>query len=167
MAMPQAAPPTVGTTDTGDTEYAEPAKELDGSEHEASRVLIRRVDNGGFTVLTDTDPTPTPCRTFAELAAVVEKEFDADAGAPAGADPVLTRFRWYRERHGTRCWELDALSPVVLRDHVEQAIVDRFDREAWHRADVTERAECESLATILQAWPGVARAASISEPASE
>ncbi|MBE3071709.1 MAG: hypothetical protein IMZ67_01925 [Acidobacteria bacterium] len=77
------------------------------------------------------------------------------------------RFRWYLERHGSRCWELDALSPVVLRDRVEEAIVERLDREAWQRAEITERAECESLATILNAWPGVARASSISGPASK
>lgn len=77
------------------------------------------------------------------------------------------RYRWFKDRHSAKCWELDALSLVVLRDRVEQAIVDRLDREAWHRADVTERAEYESLATILHAWPGVARASSISGPASE
>jgi len=76
------------------------------------------------------------------------------------------RFRWYVDRYGARCWELDALSPVVLRDRLEQAIVARLDREAWERAEVTERAECESLATILNAWPGVARS-SISGQAPE
>ena len=77
------------------------------------------------------------------------------------------RFRWYFERHGSRCWELDALSPVTLRDRVEKSILDRLDREAWQRAQVTEHAECESLATILNAWPGVARTSSSSGPASE
>jgi hypothetical protein len=77
------------------------------------------------------------------------------------------RFRWFVDHFGSRCWELDALSPVVLRDRLEQAIVTRLDRAAWQRAEVTERAECESLATILNAWPGVARGSSISGPASE
>jgi hypothetical protein len=76
------------------------------------------------------------------------------------------RYRWYLERHGSRCWELDALSPVVLRDRVEQAILARLDREAWERAEVVERAETDSLATILNAWPGVARS-SISGQAPE
>lgn len=77
------------------------------------------------------------------------------------------RYRWFVDRYGSRCWELDALSPVVLRDRVEQAIVARLDQAAWHRAEVTERAECESLATILNAWPGLARATSISMQASK
>ncbi len=65
------------------------------------------------------------------------------------------RYRWFRARHGGTCWELDALSPVVLRDRVEQAILDRLDLAAWGRAAITERAECESLDTILQTWPGI------------
>jgi hypothetical protein len=95
---------------------------------------------------------------------------DTRSGLPSFATETKrqdARFRWYLERHGSHCWELDALSPVVLRDRVEQAILGRIDREAWERAEVTERAECESLATILNAWPGVARASSISGPAPE
>jgi hypothetical protein len=71
------------------------------------------------------------------------------------------RFQWYRQyfRH-PRCWELDALSPVILRDRVEQAILHRLDRDAWDRAEQTEAAEQESLTTILTAWPGISRQAS-------
>ena len=65
------------------------------------------------------------------------------------------RYRWYRERYGSRCWELDALSPVVLRDRVADAIDDRLDPAAWDRAEVVERAERESLQSILSAWPGI------------
>ena len=69
------------------------------------------------------------------------------------------RYRWYRERYGARCWELDALSPVVLRDRVRDAIDDRLDHAAWDRAEVVERAERESLQDILRAWPGISRQA--------
>lgn len=68
------------------------------------------------------------------------------------------RHRWYVSRFGSDCWELDALSPVLLRDRVQQAIEDRLDLKAWDRAEVAEAAERESLKTILNAWPGVARA---------
>ena len=70
------------------------------------------------------------------------------------------RYRWFKERYGDECWELDALSPVLLRNRVEEAIRDRLDHEAWGRAEVTERAELESLATVLQAWPGISGQAS-------
>jgi hypothetical protein len=76
------------------------------------------------------------------------------------------RYRWYLKRYGARCWELDALSPVVLRDRLEGAILARIDHDAWRRADIAERAECESLASVLDAWPGMARS-SISGQAPE
>lgn len=64
------------------------------------------------------------------------------------------RHRWFVNRFGARCWELDALSPVVLRKRVDQAIVDRLDLVAWQRADVAEQAERDSLTSILSTWPG-------------
>ena len=74
-----------------------------------------------------------------------------DANSKTG-DP---RYRWYVERNGSRCWELDALSPVILRERVEEAIIERLDLEAWTRAEVAESAERESLNTILNGWPGI------------
>lgn len=74
------------------------------------------------------------------------------ATASKSRDP---RFRWYSSRYGSRCWELDALSPVALRNRVEQAIEQRLDRQAWDRAEVTERAECESIASVLNLWPSL------------
>jgi hypothetical protein len=65
------------------------------------------------------------------------------------------RYRWYVHRYGPDCWELDALNPVILRERVEQAILDRLDREAWTRAEVVEQAERDSLTSILNAWPGI------------
>jgi hypothetical protein len=70
------------------------------------------------------------------------------------------RFSWYWRRHGSRCWELDALSPVVLRERVEQAIVERLDLAAWKRAEVVEHAERDSLTSILNAWPDISGQAS-------
>jgi putative DNA primase/helicase len=42
--------------------------------------------------------------------------FEADSKAK---DP---RYRWFKENFGDRCWELDALSPVVLRERVRVAM---------------------------------------------
>lgn len=70
------------------------------------------------------------------------------------------RYAWYRDRFPAgRCWELDVLSPVVLRQRVEHAILDHLDLDAWHRAEVTEAAERESLTSILTAWSGISRQA--------
>ena len=94
--------------------------------------------------------------------------FDTQGGLPSFSLETKTRdprYRWFRDRFGTRCWELDALSPVILRDRIEHAIVEHIEPEAWQRADIAEQAESESLATILNAWPGVLRVDSKSGPA--
>lgn len=62
------------------------------------------------------------------------------------------RYRWFIERYGHRCWELDALSPVVLRDRLERAIGAEIDWAAWRRCEVAEAAEIASLKTVLTAW---------------
>ena len=43
------------------------------------------------------------------------------------------------------CWELDAMSPVDLRERVEDEILSYIDDEKWARADQVERAERESI----------------------
>jgi hypothetical protein len=89
---------------------------------------------------------------------VASEDLPAFDASTKRTDP---RYGWYRDRYrNPRCWELDALSPVILRKRVEQAILDRLDLTAWNRAEVTEKAERESLNTILTAWPGISRQAS-------
>jgi hypothetical protein len=70
------------------------------------------------------------------------------------------RYRWYVERFGPHCWELDALNPVVLRERVSQSIHARIDIDAWNRAATAEIAETESLTAILNTWPGISGQAS-------
>lgn len=72
--------------------------------------------------------------------------FDADTKA---GDP---RYRWFRDRFGARCWELDALSPVILRQRVRDAIVRMLDVGRWNRAVEVERTERESMADFMEAW---------------
>ncbi len=54
------------------------------------------------------------------------------------------RCRWFRENYGTRCWELDALSPVTLRERVQAQIESRLDADAWTHSIEVEGAERES-----------------------
>lgn len=63
------------------------------------------------------------------------------------------RHGWYRDQFGARCYELDALSPIVLRNRVDAAIRRHIDNTLWHQADVAEAAEHESLVTVLSRWP--------------
>lgn len=70
------------------------------------------------------------------------------------------RYAWYRNFWPEpRCWELDALSPVVLREAVAAAIRAHIDMVAWRQAEAAELAERESLRTVLDAWPGISRQA--------
>jgi hypothetical protein len=71
------------------------------------------------------------------------------AAADKAKDP---RFRWFAN-YGTRCWELDAMDPNDLRDCVEQEIEKLIEPVAWQRCEVVNKAEQESLRSILSQWP--------------
>lgn len=62
------------------------------------------------------------------------------------------RYRWFAERYGNRCWELDALSPVILRKRTEAAIRSLIDLDRWDHAVRVEAAERESMSTFLDTW---------------
>jgi len=60
-----------------------------------------------------------------------------------------TRYQWFVERFGTRCWEVDALPPPELRERLKAAITDRIDIDAWNHSINIERAEVESMSNIM------------------
>lgn len=62
------------------------------------------------------------------------------------------RFRWFVEHYGRQCWEVDALSPVVLRQRVEAEILALLDIDAWNHCIDVERAERESMQDFLGSW---------------
>jgi hypothetical protein len=62
------------------------------------------------------------------------------------------RYRWFVQRYGRRCWELDALDPNVLRERVERAIREKIDWSAWERCALAEQAERTSLIDVLSGW---------------
>jgi hypothetical protein len=66
------------------------------------------------------------------------------------------RYRWFVENFGKQCWELDALNPNVLRACVEQEIQHCIEPIAWHRCKMVERAERESLISIMTQWGSTA-----------
>jgi hypothetical protein len=71
---------------------------------------------------------------------------------PASDKKKDTRYKWFRSNYGDRCWELDAMDPNDLRDCVKAAIEDLIEPVAWQRCEVVNKAEQESLKTILQGW---------------
>ena len=72
---------------------------------------------------------------------------------PAADKKKDPRHNWFVANHGRDCWELDAMDPNDLRDCVEQAIIDLIEPVAWERCEVVNRAERESLKTVLDGWP--------------
>ena len=66
------------------------------------------------------------------------------------------RSPWFVANHGDRCWELDAMDPNDLRDCVEDAIRGLIEPVAWARCEAVNKAEQESLRTIVAAWGATA-----------
>lgn len=63
-----------------------------------------------------------------------------------------SRYQWFVERYGHRCWELDALPPPVLRGRVEDEILSLLDLDAWNHLIGIEAVERESMSTFLTSW---------------
>jgi hypothetical protein len=59
--------------------------------------------------------------------------------------------------YGNRCWELDAMDPNDLRELVERGIKKLIEPSASERCDTINRAEQESLRTVLDSWKGAPR----------
>jgi len=66
-----------------------------------------------------------------------------------------SRHRWFVDNYGARCWELDALSPVVLRQRVETAILGCLDQDAWDHSVDVEKAERESMSGFMDTWKSI------------
>lgn len=72
--------------------------------------------------------------------------FDADTKQ---GDP---RYQWFIRKYGATCWELDALSPVILRNRIRDAITSLLDVDTWNRMVDVEAAERESMSDVLGQW---------------
>lgn len=62
------------------------------------------------------------------------------------------RFKWFVEHYGRRCWEVDALSPVVLRQRVDAEVLALLDIDGWNHCIDVEQAERESMKSVLDSW---------------
>jgi hypothetical protein len=64
-------------------------------------------------------------------------------------DPRYSRFR---QSIKTRCYELDAMSPPLLRARVEQHIHRYIDLPKWEHARMVEAAEVRSMQQFHKSW---------------
>jgi len=97
---------------------------------------------------------------IANINRVAIDDCDVDRGTKLPSFKVETktkdpRHAWYVENYGTRCWELDALSPVILRERVETEILSLLDMDAWNHVVEVEAAEIESMSNFFKGWPGI------------
>jgi hypothetical protein len=87
-----------------------------------------------------------------ERIALVRAQLTGLPSFPASDKKKDSRHDWFVRNYGDLCWELDALDPNDLRACVEEKIMDCIEPEAWERCKVVERAEQESLRTIMMGW---------------
>jgi hypothetical protein len=73
----------------------------------------------------------------------------------AASKKADSRYEWFVRRHGYGCWELDALSPTLLRDRIEQAILAVLDTAAWERWSHVEKLEMEAIAETCRSWGSI------------
>lgn len=68
---------------------------------------------------------------------------------PVGDKINDSRYVWFTQRFGQRCWEVDALPPPVLRARLDDAIASVLDLDAWQHAVKIEQAETDSMKNIM------------------
>jgi hypothetical protein len=92
-----------------------------------------------------------------ERLALTEEDTRSDTlpSFAAATKTTDTRYQWFVRDYGRQCWEVDALSPPILRARVEAAIRDLLDPDAWSRAETTERAEKASMQTFFRTWKSI------------
>jgi hypothetical protein len=86
--------------------------------------------------------------------ALIEEDLGGLPSFEASTKVKDPRSRWFVQNYGHQAWELDALSPVVLRERVANCIRANIDIQYWARCEVIERAERESLVDVMAGWNG-------------
>ncbi len=79
-----------------------------------------------------------------------------DLSFPVSDKASDPRYSWYRKKtRRSRAWELDAMSPVALRERVAEAIAEYIEPEAWDRVLAGERAVQQSFDAVLTGWTAI------------
>jgi hypothetical protein len=73
---------------------------------------------------------------------------------PASDKHKDPRYKWFVANYGKNCWELDAMDPNDLRALVEREIRKLIEPMAWKRCEIINKAEQESLRSVLDSWKG-------------
>jgi hypothetical protein len=65
------------------------------------------------------------------------------------------RYKWFKQNHGDRCWELDAMDPRQLRSVVETEIEALIDQELWDQQEAHQEREKRSIEALLRWWANI------------
>ena len=91
--------------------------------------------------------------TIERIALLETDVFDGDLPSfKADTKTGDSRYQWFVRNFGHNCWELDAMSPVTLRECAQNSILSMLDIEAWHRAIDIELVEKASMKKFHQSW---------------
>lgn len=63
-----------------------------------------------------------------------------------------SRHKWFIRNYGSKCWELDAMPPPMLRDRLRNAILELMDLDEWEQSQRIERAEIASIKECMGQW---------------
>lgn len=74
---------------------------------------------------------------------------------PNPAKNTDSRFADYKARHGTSCWELDALDVEVIDDLITKKVKSFIEDDKWDAAVEREKAHRESIANAANRWDEV------------
>jgi len=69
---------------------------------------------------------------------------------PLPAKTSDPRYEWFKRNYGDKATELDALPPEILRQLVENAIIENIDMNAWKETEHIEREERRRIKEIVQ-----------------
>lgn len=83
---------------------------------------------------------------------IYEHDLPSFSAASKAQDP---RHKWFVDNFGYKCYELDALPPPILRQNVEDDILEFIDMPTWEHSAAIEAAEVESMAGFLATWNGI------------
>lgn len=90
-----------------------------------------------------------------QLDRIAITEEDTISGLPSfhvDTKKTDSRYKWFRNRYGNKCYELDALDPRILRARVRENILAYMDAEIWNRGMKFEQVERHSMGRFLSAW---------------
>lgn len=85
-------------------------------------------------------------------AALLERDLDGLPDFDPDSKSSDPRYEWFKRAVGTRCYELDAMAPPLLRQRIEHAIRGLMDLDLWNHAREIERVEVESMREFHKSW---------------